>query len=301
MILVKRWLKRLGIMLLGSMLILGSVMTWNVWHTAVPEPTEFSVVTPPPAFESVRMRVVTWNLWGLLWLTPRRAERMQIIAREIVKMKPDIVGFQEVFVQSDRDLLKTTLREAGLPHAHYFPSGLVGSGLLLVSRYPIESDGFIRYAENGRPEAVHHGDWWAGKGLSLSTLRLPGGSLLFVGNTHMHAGYRGHPYHATKLAQGRQLMPWARRVKETGLPALWLGDWNNKPDNDVLAPLAESGGWNLLTADKTAIDHIFGSGDAWEWHMIDQGRINGVLENDAKVPWSDYAARWIEVELRRRP
>lgn len=298
---MKRWLKRLGILLLGSLLVLAALMSWNACHTAVPEPAHFSIATAPAAFTPLRLRVVTWNLWGIMWLTPRRAERMQIIAREIVKMKPDIVGFQEVFVQADRDLLTTALRDAGLSHARYFPSGLVGSGLLLVSRFPIESDGFIRYADGGRPEAVHHGDWWAGKGLSLSTLRLPDGTLLYVGNTHMHAGYRGHPYHATKLAQGRQLIPWAARVKETGAPALWLGDWNNKPDNDILAPLAASGGWQLLTPDKTAIDHIFGSGDAWDWHLVDYGKVTGFLEGSPKVPWSDHAARWIEAELRRRP
>ena len=298
---MKRRLKRLGIILLGPLLILVAAMTWNVYHTAVPEPTQFIVVTPSPAFQPQRMRVATWNLWGILWLTPHRAERMQVLAREIVKMKPDIVGFQEVFVQADRDLITTAVRDFGLSHSRYFPSGLVGSGVLLVSRYPIESDGFIRYTENGRPEAVHHGDWWAGKGLSLSTLRLPNGTLLYVANTHMHARYREGLYRDTQLAQARQLIPWAQRVKETGAPALWLGDWNNKPDNDILSPLVASGGWNLLTADKTAIDHIFGSGDAWQWHVLAYGKVNGFLESDPKIPWSDHAARWIEVELRKRP
>lgn len=297
---MKRWLKRLGILLLGSLLVLAALMSWNACHTAIPEPTTFGKVTPPPTFQPQRLRVVTWNLWGILWKTPRRAERMQVIAREIVKMKPDIVGFQEVFVQADRELLASALRETGLPYARYFPSGLVGSGLLLVSRYPIESDSFIRYADGGRPEAVHHGDWWAGKGLSLSTLRLSNGTLLYLANTHMHARYQGQ-YHATQLSQGRQLIPWAKRVKETGAPALWLGDWNNKPDNDVLAPLAEAGGWNLLTPDKAAIDHIFGSGDAWQWHVLGYGKVKGFLQSDPKVPWSDHAARWIEVELQKRP
>ncbi len=297
---MKRWLKRLTISLLISALLVAAAMTWNVHHTAVPEPTNFPTVTPPPTFQPLRLRVVTWNLWGIMFLTPRRAERMQIIAREIVKLKPDIVGFQEVFVQADRDLLTTALREAGLPHSRYFPSGLVGSGVLLVSRYPIESVGFIRYAENGRPEAVHHGDWWAGKGLSLSTLRLPNDTLLYVANTHMHARYRGQ-YHATQLAQARQLIPWATRVKATNAPALWLGDWNNKPDSDVLAPLATSGGWHLLTADKIAIDHIFGSGDSWQWHVLTYGKTTGMLDARKKIPWSDHAARWIEVELRKRP
>ena len=294
---MKRWLKRLGI----SLLILGAVMTWNVWHTPIPEPTTFTAATPSPTFQPLRLRVITWNIWGIFGLTPRRAERMQVIAHQVVKMKPDIAGFQEVFVQTDRDLITTALREAGLPHSRYFPSGLVGSGLLLVSRYPIESDGFIRYTENGRPEAMHHGDWWAGKGLSLSTLRLPNDTLLYVANTHMHARYREGLYRATQLAQAQQLIPWAARVKAANAPALWLGDWNNKPDNDILHPLVSSGSWTLLTADKTAIDHIFGSGDSWQWHVLTQGKVTGFLPGEPKVPWSDHAARWIEVELHRRP
>lgn len=298
---MKRLLKRIILTLLLSTLAVAAAMTWNMYHTAIPEPTTFTQVTPPPTFEPLRLRVVTWNLWGIFGFTPRRAERMQMITHQIVKLKPDIVGFQEVFVQADRDLLTTALREAGLPHSRYFPSGLVGSGLLLVSRYPIESDGFIRYAEGGRPEAIHHGDWWAGKGLSLSTLRLPNDTLLYVGNTHMHARYRESLYRDTQLAQARQLTPWAARVKATNAPALWLGDWNNKPDNDILSPLVAAGSWNLLTADKTAIDHIFGSGDPWQWQVLTHGKVTGFLPGDPKVPWSDHAARWIEVELRRRP
>lgn len=297
---MKRRLQRFSVFLIGSLLILAAVMAWNVHHTPIPEPTTFAKATPPAAFTPLRLRVVTWNLWGIFGFTPRRAARMQVIAREIKKLKPDIVGFQEVFVQADRDLLTASLREAGLPHSRYFPSALVGSGLLLVSRYPIESNGFIRYAENGRPEAVHHGDWWAGKGLSLSTLRLPDGTALYVANTHMHARYRGQ-YLATQLAQGRQLLPWAARVRDTEAPALWLGDWNSKPDSDILAPLIASGGWQHLTGDKTAIDHIFGSGAAWQWHVLSLGKLTGLLSADPKIPWSDHAARWIEVELRKRP
>lgn len=296
----KRLLVRLAKLLLTVVLVIAGLMVRNVWHTAVPEPTMFEEKAKPQTFEPVRLRVATWNVWGLWLLSPRRAERMQVIAREIVKLKPDIVGFQEAFVAADRDLLTSALKSAGLQHSRYFSSGLVGSGLLLVSCFPIETAGFIRYAENGRPEALQHGDWWAGKGMSLVTMRLPGDVRLYVGNTHMHAGYRENPYHETKLAQARQLMPWARRVEETGVPVLWLGDWNNKPDNDVLTPLIEAGRWTLLTPEQKAIDHIFGSGRDWDWRVLDSGKINGALASDAQVPWSDHAARWIEVELRHR-
>ncbi len=274
------------------------LMLWNLRPPAVPEPTQFEAALAPVNFEPLRLRVVTWNVLGLRWISPRRAERIDAIAREAAALRPDIVGFQEAFVRKDRETLAAALHPLGLEHTRYYPSGLVGSGLFLASRYPIESEGFIRFAENGRPETLHHGDWWAGKGLSLVTVKIPGAVRLYLGNTHMHATYRGS-YHSTKAAQAEQLVPWARRVQETGWPALWMGDWNNLPDNDILAPLAEEGDWNLLTEDRTAIDHIFGSGLGWEWRVIAQGRHNGALEDAPGVPWSDHAARWVEVELRR--
>ena len=288
-------------LLIAVFLVVGGLMLWNLKPPAVAEPGDFP---PSPAVAGVapiRLRVVTWNVWGLRWITPHRAERLQVVAREIAKLKPDIVGFQEAFVEADRQALIASLRVEGLEHARYFHSGLVGSGLLMVSRYPILNEGFIRYESNGRPEALHHGDWWAGKGLSLSTLDLPGGVRLYLGNTHLHARYKENRYHDTQLAQTGQLQPWARRVRETGAPSLWLGDWNNSPDSDVLAPLVEAGQWKLLSTDKPRIDHVFGGGEGagWEWRVIDQGKVNGKLESDPKVPWSDHAAVWVDVELRR--
>ena len=219
-------------------------MLWNLRSPEVAEPKEFPPALPAETGTVIRMRVVTWNVWGLRWITPRRAERLQGVSREIARLKPDIVGFQEAFVEADRQGLIAALRAAGLKHARYFHSGLVGSGLLMVSRYPILNEGFIRYESNGRPEALHHGDWWAGKGLSLSTLELPGGVRLYLGNTHLHARYKENRYHDTQLAQTGQLQPWARRCgrrerlpcgSETGTTPptamSWLPSWRRGNGN----------------------------------------------------------------------
>lgn len=301
---MKRWLHRFAFFLLGCVLIIIGLLVWNILPPAVGEPTDFAPrvaglsqagIAPAPR----RLRLVTWNVWGLLWLTPRRAERLQQVARETAALRPDIVAFQEAYVQEDREVLMATLRGAGLNYASYFPSGLVGSGLLLVSRFPMESEGFIRFANNGYAHALNHGDWWAGKGLSLSVLRLPDDTRLYLANTHLHARYGLERYHATQLAQSAQLLPWVRRVKDTGWPALWLGDWNSHVTTDVMLPLQETGAWRLLNPEKTRIDHIFGSGTGWEWQVLAQGKKQGYLEGDPKVRWSDHEACWVEVELRR--
>lgn len=297
---MKRWLRR-GLKGISALLLaIGALLVWNLRPPAVGEPAPFppaaDAIPPPPQ----RLRVVTWNVWGLWLLTPRREERLAAVAHESVGLRPDLIGFQEAFVEADREKLRAALGEAGLKHSRYFPSGLVGSGLFLVSRFPIESDGYIRFRSNGHPHALHHGDWWAGKGLSLSRIRLPDGTPLHLGNTHFHARYGGTAYHHTQLAQAGQLIPWIEKVRATGAPSLWLGDWNSEPGSDVLAPLVEAGGWRLLTTREPRIDHVFGGGEGWQWRAIAQGKRNGFLEGEPKTPWSDHAARWVEVELQRQ-
>lgn len=299
-LLMRKWLKRLARLLLMGALVVGALLGWNLRAPDTPEPQDFSRVEHSQPFQPLRLRVVTWNVWGLLWMTPRRAERLEAVAREVARLKPDIVGFQEAFVQDDRTRLIAALRGTGLEHFRYVSSGLVGSGLLLASRFPVEAHGFVRFKSNGRPEMLHHGDWWAGKGFTLSRVTLPDGTSLYLGNTHFHARYRIEMYHPTQLAQAAQFMPWARRVRETQAPALWMGDWNSTPDSDVLSPLASAGGWTLLTTKRPKIDHIFGSGDVWEWKVADEGQTNGHLDGEPKAPWSDHAARWVDVELRRK-
>jgi hypothetical protein len=66
---------------------------------------------------------------------------------------------------------------------------------------------------------------WAGEGLLLSVVRLPNGMRLYLADTHLHARYGLEMYHATQLAPAAQLLPWVQRVKATGWPALWMGDW----------------------------------------------------------------------------
>lgn len=296
-----RFLKRAAWLLGFIVAFILALMAWNLRPPAVAPPSHFEPVSLPSTTEPVRLRVLTWNVWGLLWMTQRREERLAAVAREVAAIHPDLVGFQEAFVTEDRQRIVTALREIGLVHHRYFSSGLVGSGLLIVSRYPIETDGFIRYRKNGHPAKLIQGDWWAGKGLSLSLLRLPNGLPLYFADTHFHAHYRNDSVAALRVqhAQSAQLVPWVQRVRETGIPALWVGDWNSPPDTDITTPLVESGHWQLLTQKQRSIDNIFGSGDGWVWTILQEGRVAGFLDGGPRTPWSDHAGRWVDVELRR--
>lgn len=97
---MKHWFRRLLKLAIGVCLIVGALLLWNLRAPAVPKPTAFLKIdlntwekSPP-----LKLRVVTWNVWGLRWITPRRAERLRRVAEEVARLKPDIVGFQEAFV-----------------------------------------------------------------------------------------------------------------------------------------------------------------------------------------------------------
>ncbi len=93
-----------------------------------------------------------------------RPERMQAIAEKLCKIDPDIVGFQECFIESDREILITELkRNSRLKYHFYYPSRLVGSGLLISSAFPLIEKSFHQFKASNPAYKVWEGDYWAGK------------------------------------------------------------------------------------------------------------------------------------------
>ena len=50
----------------------------------------------------------------------------------------DLVFLQEVWVKSDAQFITKQAAKGQLQHAHHFVAGLFGSGLVVLSRYPLE-------------------------------------------------------------------------------------------------------------------------------------------------------------------
>lgn len=118
------------------------------------------------------IKIVSLNCWGLPdrftyptqpgvertgVLPPNRVERMRNIAARVGEW--DIVTFQELWVPWDRPVIIEAAREQGLVHSHYWRSNLVGSGLLIVSRYPIIDTDFYKYRLCGKPQRHRHGSF----------------------------------------------------------------------------------------------------------------------------------------------
>ena len=67
-------------------------------------------------------------------------------------------------------------------------SGIFGSGLVTLSRWPLLESGFHLYSSQGDPLALTCGDYLAAKGYGWARLSSPSGPL-DVFNTHLHANY----------------------------------------------------------------------------------------------------------------
>ena len=59
-----------------------------------------------------------------------------------------------------------------LQYSHYFYSGIYGSGLCILSKYPIVMAMFHSWAVNGYVHRIQHGDYFGGKGVGLCKIRI---------------------------------------------------------------------------------------------------------------------------------
>lgn len=54
----------------------------------------------------------------------------------------------------------------------FYYSFINGSGLCILSKYPITDVYFHQWPINGYAHKVHQGDWFAGKGLAFSRVKM---------------------------------------------------------------------------------------------------------------------------------
>lgn len=195
------------------------------------------------------VRVASLNCWGL-YIYPSRSTRYQAIGKHLLDSNYDIVTLQEVWIQSDMTKLISAVKGM-YPYNHFFKSGFMGSGLLVLSKHPIERTGWLRFSLNGQPQMFHHGDWYAGKGVGVCRIKLGGVNaaggavtsatqdtsfVIDVYNTHLHAEYdkKSRKY---ELHQLSQLIEYRRLIEAISIagnvPFIATGDLNCFPDSFV--------------------------------------------------------------------
>ncbi|KAG8346141.1 putative Endonuclease Exonuclease phosphatase family [Trypanosoma vivax] len=121
---------------------------------------------------ATEITVLTFNLWGIFNASNRRA-RMVHFASKVKDY--DVIMLQEQFSEEDFELIMDHVPPEIRKQRYFrrFPSAFYGSGVAVISKYPIKSTLFFAYPLQGYPEKVHHGDFYANKGVALVRICVP--------------------------------------------------------------------------------------------------------------------------------
>ncbi|CAA9994359.1 unnamed protein product [Nesidiocoris tenuis] len=192
---------------------------------------------------SIRLNVFTMNIWGMpLGLSKDRGLRINALADALKSKDYDIIALQEVWDIGDFNLIFSSVEKA-MPYKYYFYSGLFGSGLGVISKWPIVETFYYKFPLNGYVHKLQHGDWLAGKGVALAQINV-NGKLVNVFNTHLHAQYsvENDEYLSHRLSQAYEAGQLVR-LTSAGFPlTLFLGDLNSKPTDVCLRLLVSLAG-----------------------------------------------------------
>ncbi|KAG0021757.1 hypothetical protein BGZ80_001772 [Entomortierella chlamydospora] len=184
---------------------------------------------------------------GLKFVSKDRQDRLTAIGRYLADSSRgyDIVGLQEVWVYDDYLRIKELVQDT-LPHTKHWHSGILGSGLVILSKYPIVSTTMRRFALNGDPFKFFHGDWYVGKCVVSATLAHPSCGEIEVFNTHLHAGYDpiGTPdsYLGCRVGEAWEMASLIKAATTQGRHVISLGDYNSAPNSLVVQLLTKHGG-----------------------------------------------------------
>lgn len=174
------------------------------------------------------IKFLTLNCWGLPFL-PGRSGRMQAIGNELGSGKYDVVGLQEIWSREDWNIVTELARNSGLSYSAYFPSGAIGSGLGIISKFPIIDTEFKRFNVCGKPQNIFHGDYYGGKGIALARIET-GNQTIDVYTTHFIAKYsKRDEYFAHRIAQSVDLVKFVSSTQKNAISVV-LGDINSEAD-----------------------------------------------------------------------
>ncbi|EIW68860.1 inositol phosphorylsphingolipid-phospholipase C [Tremella mesenterica] len=184
------------------------------------------------------LKVLSFNVWGLKYISKDRKIRIQAIAHYLSGKSYDIVCLQELWVYDDFVIVRDQVGGV-LPFSRFFHTGALGSGLAIFSRYPIISAHALPYSLSGSPQQAFAGDFFVKKAAANVVLLHPVLGEIEVWNTHMHAAGEHPPdtRQAHRIAESWQLANAIRGAAAKGRYVLCMGDLNSQPFSIPIAIL----------------------------------------------------------------
>jgi len=235
---------------------------------------------PAPIAKELTLKIVTFNIQDMYLIGRNRPERMRGIGQALRDLDPDIAGFQEAFIEKDRQTLLDSVADTRLKYHQYYPSGTVGSGKFILSAFPIQEAFFHRYQKNGKWYKPYHGDWWGGKGVALARIQLPGDSgYVDFYDTHAHASYGSPEYDADREAQMHEMADFIKASATGTSPVIAVGDFNCATGSKPFHILVDQAHLQWMMTGDPRIDNIFaGKTPRYAFDLMD------FLTIDRKVP-----------------
>jgi endonuclease/exonuclease/phosphatase family metal-dependent hydrolase len=181
------------------------------------------------------LRVVTWNLHAIPFISPHPGARLRNVAAEIRAQQPDVVLFQEVWShayarQLARDLggayRVTTATGCGRP----FPCGGLAILVRVASGWVASTPTFVAYEASAPWYHFREWDGIAKKGVLMVRLARADASLAVV-DTHLQTEYARYRRNYADLRR-RQLeqLGWTLDHAFGTAPVVLGGDFNTAPD-----------------------------------------------------------------------
>ncbi|KAE9544470.1 hypothetical protein AGLY_000011 [Aphis glycines] len=180
----------------------------------------------------MKLSIFTLNIWGLKFVSKNRKARVRALADSLTNNGYDIVCLQELWCEDDYKYLKASCENV-FKYIHYFHSGLLGSGMCIMSRYPIIDVHYHSFTLNGYLHMLMHGDWFGGKGVGLCRINVKG-IIVDVYTTHLHACYNASndKYTIHRALQAYETANFIRVTSTDSDLAVLAGDLNSNP-NDI--------------------------------------------------------------------
>lgn len=243
------------------------------------------------------LRLGTFNVWGLpevFGFGDDVSSRMHLIARRLAQSDLDLLLIQEAWTEEVRETLAAGALDAGFEVACH-PRG--SGGLMTLSRLPIRSAAFERFAFRGDPERIAQGEFLGGKG--FQTLRVDhAGRPLTVINTHLHARYRRARPRLNSAVRTAQLLEIVGRLHGTPGDAIVGGDFNcsaGDAEYEIFRALSRArelgGGAEHPTLSRTNFykRHRSGQDKRIDFLFVRPGPATGFEVSDARLLFAEPA------------
>ncbi|WWD16616.1 hypothetical protein CI109_101044 [Kwoniella shandongensis] len=189
-----------------------------------------SMPNPTAGSPDHTLKVFSFNVWGLAFISKDRHARIRAIAEYLASSNYDIVCLQELWVYKDYEIVREEILQ-NLPFSRFFHTGALGSGLAIFTRFPLIAAQALPYSLSGSPAQAIAGDFFVKKAAANIVILHPVLGEVEIWNTHMHAAGEHPPdtRQAHRIAQSWQLANAIRSGAAKGRYILAMGDFNSQP------------------------------------------------------------------------